>query len=132
MSDAYDSVIGGKLTLLGKAMPSASSQHKKSIYMYYYIFYYTKKKHSHKEKSNKIVLSKEEFEKSDLLPVEEPETTKTETELKFLERKQQLIEKRAKEIAKTSMSEKIQKFNTQLSQLPEQNDMPRLAAAGIG
>lgn len=112
-------VVGGKLKLKGsssskgaKKEPSPSSSTESAI----------GKKRSSEEAAGT----------SSSANSEDKEVHLTEAQRRFKEKKRALEEKRAKELAKTTLRDRIDDFNAKLARLTEHNDIPRVSAAGNG
>ena len=104
MSDSFNNVVSGKLKIKGQALP-------------------IKKKKKATENSTKKLQQHLE-EKAEKIGVQV--INETESERKFREAQEKRMGKKAKELASKSHREKIEDFNTKLSQLSEHNDMPRV------
>jgi len=56
----------------------------------------------------------------------------TEAQKRFKKKKQEMDDKQAKKLAKTTFRDRMEEFNIKLSKLTEHNDIPRVSAAGNG
>lgn len=114
--DDYQKVVKTKLKFKGSVLPTKEKS--------------SKKKKSHKDKLEKFIVKP--GEEKDYHPVAEAEDTRTYAEKRFDERlkkkEKDFIEKRSK----MSYQEVIDEMNSKLEKLTDHNDMPRIAAAGLG
>eukprot|EP01039_Chlorochromonas_danica_P001414 gene1414-1538_t len=118
-------VVGGKLKLKGsssskaaKKEPSQSSSTESAI--------------GKKRSSEEAVGGSSEGSSSSSSHSEGKEVHLTEAQRRFKEKKRALEEKRVKQLAKTTLRDRIDDFNAKLSRLTEHNDIPRVSAAGNG
>ena len=56
----------------------------------------------------------------------------TETQRKFMKRKQEVDSKSVKALTATTYRDRVESFNQKLSNMTEHNDIPRISAAGNG
>jgi protein FAM32A len=62
----------------------------------------------------------------------QPEMFMTESQRKYMKRKEEIEARNAKKIVGQSYRERIEGYNHKLSQMSEHNDIPRVSAAGNG
>ena len=61
-----------------------------------------------------------------------PEDYLTQSEIRFLRKKEEVDARIAKEIVKQTHRERVESFNVKLATATEHNDIPRISAAGNG